>query len=229
MSIIYILKRDDRPELLKVGKSLNSAFSRAKSYTDGQWKVVTEFDVPPSILNAIEKKAHEILKNNGHWLAPNVTDGSAREIFVCDISSAEEAVKEAIYSVANLEKSRLGSLAIAYSKNYNFLRIDNNISEILLISYMFLIFILRFLSANNIYEDVQSSAYYVHNFLFITFFIPTFFAFFQKITSVKFILFAIINSLFVAFFLLTPILISIAAAALLIISIRMHRNKKRSE
>ena len=93
--LIYILKRADRPELCKVGKTINKASSRAREYTDGKWEPASEFPAPPYLLSMIEEKAHSILKEGGYWLDPATIDGSAREIFLCDLSAAESAVTKA--------------------------------------------------------------------------------------------------------------------------------------
>ena len=98
--LIYILKRADRPELCKVGKTINSASSRASEYTDGNWEPASEFPAPPYLLSIIEAKAHSILKEGGYWLDPAATDGSAREIFICDLLTAESAVIKAFNYVS---------------------------------------------------------------------------------------------------------------------------------
>ena len=99
MSVVYVLKREDKPGISKVGRSDNSGKTRAGNYTDGKWKVHKEFEVPVFLAKPIEEKAHVLLKAQGHWLDPEITAGSAREVFTCDPKTAELKVKEAIKKV----------------------------------------------------------------------------------------------------------------------------------
>ena len=117
MSIIYILQRNDRPELCKVGKTIRSAASRGKEYTDGLWRPVKEFSAPHYLLLSIEEKAHQLLKEGGHWLNPEVTDGVAREIFVCDLETAEKAILSAIKIVAQDASEEANNLIDEYNNS----------------------------------------------------------------------------------------------------------------
>ena len=111
MSVVYILKRNDTPGIYKVGWSRYSGQNRAANYTDGNWIVHKEFSVPSYLAEPIERKAHSILKKDGHWLNPAITEGSAQEIFRCDSKAAELAVMNAIKIVAITTKEEASKLA----------------------------------------------------------------------------------------------------------------------
>ena len=117
MSIIYILQRDDRPELCKVGKTIRSAASRGKDYTDGLWRPAKEFSAPHYLLLSIEEKAHQLPKEGGHWLNPEVTDGVAREIFLCNLETAEKAILSAIKIVAQEASQDANNLMDEYQNS----------------------------------------------------------------------------------------------------------------
>jgi len=117
MPIIYILQRDDRPELCKVGKTIRSAASRGKDYTDGLWRPAKEFSAPHYLLLSIEEKAHQLLKEGGHWLNPEVTDGVAREIFLCNLETAEKAILSAIKIVAQEASQDANNLMDEYQNS----------------------------------------------------------------------------------------------------------------
>jgi hypothetical protein len=117
MSVVYVLKREDKPGISKVGRSDNSGKTRAGNYTDGNWKVHKEFEVPVFLAKPIEEKAHVLLKAQGHWLDPEITAGSAREVFTCDPKTAELKVKEAIKIVA-IDAKEQSSLLVEQSSSY---------------------------------------------------------------------------------------------------------------
>ena len=117
MSVVYVLKREDKPGISKVGRSDNSGKTRAGNYTDGKWKVHKEFEVPVFLAKPIEEKAHALLKAQGHWLDPEITAGSAQEVFTCDPKTAELKVKEAIKKVA-IDAKEQSSLLVEQSSSY---------------------------------------------------------------------------------------------------------------
>jgi cell division septum initiation protein DivIVA len=100
-AIIYVLHRQggQSHKLAKVGSTKISAESRASNYTDGGWVSYYTAEVSVHIRYAVEKEAHNILKQNGHWLDPSVTGGSAQEIFTCSPQDAKNAVERAIEAV----------------------------------------------------------------------------------------------------------------------------------
>ena len=122
MSVVYVLKREDKPGISKVGRSDNSGKIRAGNYTDGNWKVHKEFEVPVFLAKPIEEKAHVLLKAQGHWLDPEITAGSAREVFTCGPKTAELKVKEAIKIVAIDAKEQSSLLADAF--DFGFTAVD---------------------------------------------------------------------------------------------------------
>lgn len=108
MSIIYILRRTNNPNICKVGRTTNTAESRAKDYTDGNWSVGKIFSVHPNLLKDTEEKAHQLLSE--YWLDPAMYDGSAKEIFECDLETAEKAIERAIKSVVQEVSNDLNNL-----------------------------------------------------------------------------------------------------------------------
>ena len=100
-AIVYVLHRQggQSHKLAKVGSTKISAESRASNYTDGGWTSYYTAEVSVHIRYAVEKAAHNILKQNGHWLDPSVTGGSAQEIFTCSPQDAKNAVDRAIEAV----------------------------------------------------------------------------------------------------------------------------------
>ena len=117
MSVVYVLKRIDKPSISKVGRSDSSGKTRARNYTDGNWKIHKEFEVPAFLAKPIEEKAHSLLKAQGHWLNPDIMDGSAQEVFTCEPNVAELAVMEAIKIVARIAKEE-SSLLVEKSSSY---------------------------------------------------------------------------------------------------------------
>ena len=79
-SIGYILYRSDS-RFLKVGRSKHSAAVRASDYTDGNWIVHKEFEVPRYLDALIEEKSHSLLKSAGKWVDPGIMGGSATEVY----------------------------------------------------------------------------------------------------------------------------------------------------
>lgn len=100
-AIVYVLHRQggQSHKLAKVGSTKISVESRASNYTDGGWTSYYTAEVSVHIRYAVEKEAHNILKQNGHWLDPSVTGGSAQEIFTCSPQDAKNAVERAIEAV----------------------------------------------------------------------------------------------------------------------------------
>jgi len=94
-SIVYVLAREDRADLVKVGSTRVSAQSRANNYTDGGWHVINELEVPTMLQFYVEHYAHDFLKKRGKWLPPAITSGTASEIFMCSSELAIEAVERA--------------------------------------------------------------------------------------------------------------------------------------
>ena len=100
-AVVYVLHRQDgsRHNLTKVGSTKISADSRAASYTDGGWVAYFTAEVSAHVRYAVEKKAHFILSEKGLWLDPNITGGTAHEIFTCTPREAREAILSAIQMV----------------------------------------------------------------------------------------------------------------------------------
>jgi len=94
-SIVYVLAREDKADIVKVGSTRVSAKSRANNYTDGGWHVVNELEVPTMLQFYVEHYAHDFLKKRGKWLPPGITSGTASEIFTCSSELAIEAVETA--------------------------------------------------------------------------------------------------------------------------------------
>lgn len=95
---VYILKRSKHREMCKVGFTSVSARSRASEYTDGEWIVHKEHQMPIWLARLVEKEAHVQLAE--YWLDPKLTGGSATEVFLCSPEVAEVAVE-----IARNEKS----------------------------------------------------------------------------------------------------------------------------
>lgn len=87
----YILYRTDNPGLVKVGFTTVSSQSRAGNYTDGEWKVHKEFQMPVWLARLTERASHRNLNN--YWLDPKITGGTASEIFMCPLDVAVSAVE----------------------------------------------------------------------------------------------------------------------------------------
>lgn len=101
MSIIYVLSRADaiRHNLTKVGSTKISTDSRAANYTDGGWIKYFDIEVSSHIQFAVERTAHRILRDKGHWLDPRATDGTAQEIFTCGPEEGKQAIIDAVDKV----------------------------------------------------------------------------------------------------------------------------------
>ena len=100
-AIVYVLERKTETPVVKVGHTKNTADGRASSYTDGNWAASFEKRTPVYLARVIEKTAHDILKSKNLWLDPAITSGSAREIFTCDVETAQLAVEEACQIVSD--------------------------------------------------------------------------------------------------------------------------------
>lgn len=88
---VYILKRSKHREICKVGFTSVSARSRASEYTDGEWVVHKEHQMPLWLAKLVEKEAHVQLAE--YWLDPKLTGGSATEVFLCSPEVAEVAIE----------------------------------------------------------------------------------------------------------------------------------------
>ena len=95
MSYIYILYRSDSA-LIKIGHTKFSGSDRASNYTDGKWLVYKEYEVPSFLSASIERKTHELLKAQGVWVDPLITNGTAVEIFNCSKNEGDNCVKKAM-------------------------------------------------------------------------------------------------------------------------------------
>jgi hypothetical protein len=80
-SIIYVLSRTDNSSISKIGSTEISAQSRAQNYTDGDWSVFSEIEVPSVVKFSVERFAQRILKSGGYWLDPKISGGTATEVF----------------------------------------------------------------------------------------------------------------------------------------------------
>ncbi len=92
-SVVYVLSRDGTSNVSKVGSTRISSKSRAADYTDGGWRVFFELEVAGPLRFYIERTAHEILTEQGYWLDPGMTGGSAKELFTCHPNLAKAAVE----------------------------------------------------------------------------------------------------------------------------------------
>ena len=88
---VYVLKRSTYREMCKVGFTSVSAKSRASDYTDGEWIVHKELQMPNWLARLVEKEAHVQLAE--YWLNPKLTGGNANEVFLCSPEVAEVAVE----------------------------------------------------------------------------------------------------------------------------------------
>jgi len=96
-AFVYVLRRVDSVQpVSKVGFTRKKAEGRAKDYTDGEWEVFFERRVPSLLGLAIERLAHQILTEDGHWLDPKLNNGVATEIFLCEATIAVQAVSQAV-------------------------------------------------------------------------------------------------------------------------------------
>jgi hypothetical protein len=96
-AFVYVLRRVDSVQpVSKVGFTRKKAEGRAKDYTDGEWEVFFERRVPSLLGLAIERLAHQILTEDGHWLDPKLNNGVATEIFLCEAVIAVRAVSQAV-------------------------------------------------------------------------------------------------------------------------------------
>ena len=94
-SIIYVLSRTDNSSISKIGSTEVSAQSRAQNYTDGDWSVFSEIEVPSVVKFSVERFAQRILKSGGYWLDPKISGGTATEVFLCEAKIAMNAVQKA--------------------------------------------------------------------------------------------------------------------------------------
>lgn len=94
-SIIYVLSRTDNSSISKIGSTEVSAQSRAQNYTDGDWSVFFEIEVPSAVKFSVERFAQRILKSGGYWLDPKISGGTATEVFLCEAKIAMNAVQKA--------------------------------------------------------------------------------------------------------------------------------------
>lgn len=92
-SVVYVLSRDGTSNVSKVGSTRISSKSRASDYTDGGWTVFFELEVAGPLRFYIERTAHEMLTDQGYWLDPGMTGGSAKELFTCHPNLAKAAVE----------------------------------------------------------------------------------------------------------------------------------------
>ena len=107
---VYVLDRVDATSpISKLGSTTVSAESRAKDYYDGEWRVHSVKPVPALLRFPIERIAQEILIDEGLWLDPKLTGGSASEIFLCAPERAEQAVSESFELVSNRLLEKLGT------------------------------------------------------------------------------------------------------------------------
>lgn len=123
-AIVYVLHRQggSSHKLAKVGSTKISAESRAANYTDGGWASFYTAEVSAHIRYAVEKEAHNILKQGGHWLDPAITGGTANEIFTCSPHEAKIAVERAIHIVKRDLKSFIDP---EYDAEMQKLKLDN--------------------------------------------------------------------------------------------------------
>ncbi len=106
---VYVLDRvDATTPISKIGSTTVSAERRAKDYYDGDWKVHSSTIVPALLRFPIEKMAQKVLIDEGYWLDPKLTGGSASEIFLCEPERAEEAVSASFDLIASLLLEKLG-------------------------------------------------------------------------------------------------------------------------
>jgi len=104
MSLIYIFKHKTG-EMTKVGKTTISAELRLKKYIEDHslkgFSIAKQYTVDPSLLNKIESRAHKLLSDSGKRFQ---TTSGARELFLCGIEDAINAVEQAIKDIHKLDK-----------------------------------------------------------------------------------------------------------------------------
>jgi len=93
MSYVYILK--DQNDMYKIGRTVNSAQARAKHYGNThnvKMTLIREYPLPggEALGRRVEAMAHERLE------AHRLKGYSAREVFRCDLKTAEQAVEASI-------------------------------------------------------------------------------------------------------------------------------------
>lgn len=93
MGCVYVLKRNGHKSMCKVGFSSVSAKLRASQYTDGEWIVHQEIQLPIWLARLVEKESHNRLAE--YWLDPKLTGGTAKEVFLCEPEIAEITVEDA--------------------------------------------------------------------------------------------------------------------------------------
>jgi hypothetical protein len=89
---VYVLSRPKHPNFSKVGVTKISAKSRAENYTDGEWEIYEEFEMPIFLARLTERTAHQQLSE--YWFDPKITGGTANEVFLCppDVASIAVAI-----------------------------------------------------------------------------------------------------------------------------------------
>ena len=104
MSLIYIFKHNTG-EMTKVGKTTISAELRLKKYIEDHslegFSISKQYTVDPSLLNKIESRAHKLLVDRGKRFQ---TTSGARELFLCGVEEAINAVEQAIKDTNKLDK-----------------------------------------------------------------------------------------------------------------------------
>ena len=93
LGLVYLLSRSSIDAVVKIGFTSKTAERRATNYTDGEWLVKQEYQMPVWLARMTEKAAHEKLAR--YWLDPKITGGSASEIFTCTTEVADVAIREA--------------------------------------------------------------------------------------------------------------------------------------
>jgi hypothetical protein len=101
LGAVYLLRRNSKVEIIKIGHTSRTAESRATNYTDGEWIVHQEYTMPIWLAKLTERRAHANLAQ--YWLDPKMTGGSASEIFTCSTEQGEIAIQLAF--IEELEKS----------------------------------------------------------------------------------------------------------------------------
>lgn len=106
MGSVYILSRAGQENLCKIGFTGVGAGTRASDYTDGRWTVHKEFEMPLWLARVTEEAAHEELAE--YWLDPDITGGTATEIFQIAADKAEIFVGTAIEKQRGIAIQSLG-------------------------------------------------------------------------------------------------------------------------
>ena len=104
--MVYVLGRNEDIELCKVGYTSVSSESRASQYTDGSWVVYVEKRMPLWLARQTELATHKHLEE--YWLDPGITEGRAREVFVCKPEIGAIALEIAYQEQLELSLIQLG-------------------------------------------------------------------------------------------------------------------------